>query len=58
MSTPWQPMRGKGEGAQVAPGMIILFNTGHYRRKFQQVADLLAERLDPDDCSRPPSQPW
>jgi len=46
MSTQWQPMRGKGEGLQIAPGKIILFNTGHSRRKLQQIADLLAEMLE------------
>jgi hypothetical protein len=44
-STQWHPMRGTGEGLQIAPGRVILFNTGHSRRKLQRIADLLEEML-------------
>ncbi len=46
MSTQWHPMRGTGEGLEIAPGRIILFNTGHSRRKLQKIADLLGEMLE------------
>lgn len=45
-STQWHPMRGTGEGLQIAPGRTILFNTGHSRRKLQKIADILAEMLE------------
>ncbi len=44
-STQWHPMRGRGEGLQIAPGKFILFNTGHSRRKLQWIADRLEEML-------------
>lgn len=45
-STQWHPMRGTGEGLQIAPGKTILFNTGQSRRKLQKIADILAEMLE------------
>jgi hypothetical protein len=46
MSTQWHPMRGTGEGLEIAPGRTILFNTGHSRRKLQKIADILGEMLE------------
>ena len=46
MSTMWHPTRGTGEGLEIAPGKIILFNSGYSRRKLERIAEVLGEMLE------------